>query len=63
MNSATWTSALDIAQPKYPGAPRKPVYFRPRRSLRQLLLNPAAEALTESVGNEVERRLWQGWLR
>ena len=54
--------ALDIAA-ETSGAPRKPVYFRPRRSLRQLLLNPAAEALTESVSNEVERRLWSGWLR
>ena len=54
--------ALDIAA-EISGAPRKPVYFRPRRSLRQLLLNPAADALTESIGNEVERRLWQGWLR
>ncbi len=54
--------ALDIAA-ETSGAPRKPVYFRPRRSLRQLLMNPAAEALTESIGNEVERRLWSGWLR
>ena len=54
--------ALDIAA-ETSGAPRRPVYFRPRRSLRQLLLNPAAEALTESISNEVERRLWSGWLR
>ena len=54
--------ALDIAA-ETSGAPRKPVYFRPRRSLRQLLMNPAAEALAESIGNEVERRLWSGWLR
>ena len=54
--------ALDIAA-ETSGAPRKPVYFRPRRSLRQMLLNHAAEALTESITNEVERRLWTGWLR
>ncbi len=54
--------ALDIAA-EISGAPRKPLYFRPRRSLRQLLLNPAAEAFTETVSNEVERRLWTGWIR
>ncbi len=54
--------ALDIAA-EVSGAPRKPVYLRPRRSLRQLLLNPTADALTESIGNEIERRLWSGWLR
>ena len=54
--------AVDIAA-EVSGAPRKPVHIRPRRSLRQLLLNPAADALTESVSAEVERRLWSGWLR
>ena len=54
--------ALDLAA-EASGAPRKPVYLRPRRSLRQLLLNPAADALTESVSNELERRLWANWMR
>lgn len=54
--------ALDIAA-EVSGAPRKPIYMRPRRTLRQMLLNPAADALTESVSNTIERRLWSGWLR
>lgn len=53
--------ALDIAA-QLSGAPRKPVYFRPRRSLRQLLMNPAAEAFTDAIGSELDRRIWQNRL-
>ena len=55
--------AIDIAA-EAAGAPRKPVHMRPRRSLRQLLLNPAADALVDSALGAAEWRLRPGgWLR
>jgi protease-4 len=55
-------SAIDMAA-EMAHAPRRPMIMRPRRSLRQLLLNPAASAFAESISEEVERRLWSGTLR
>ena len=55
-------TAIDMAA-DMAHAPRKPVYVRPRRTLRQLLLNPAAESFAETLAEEVDRRLWTGSLR
>lgn len=48
-------SAIDLAA-EMAGAPRKPVVMRPRRGLRQLLMNPSG-ALVESLANEIETRI------
>ena len=54
--------AIDVAA-ELSGAPRKPMFIRPRRGLRHRVLGPFAESLVESVAEEVERRLWIGSLR
>lgn len=53
--------AIDLAA-EMAGAPRKPVYIRPRRGLRQLLMNPAG-ALVESLADEIESRIRLGLMR
>ncbi len=54
--------AVDIAA-ESAGAARNPVHIRPPRTLRQLLFNPAADAVVESLGSAIENRLRSGWLR
>ena len=54
--------AIDVAA-ELSGAPRKPMFIRPRRGLRQRMLGGFSESLVESVAEEVERRLWIGSLR
>ncbi len=54
--------AIDIAV-EMSGASRNPVWFRPRRSLREMLFQPMAETVVESVAVEVERRMWSGPIR
>jgi len=44
------------------GAPPKPVFIRPRRGLRQMLMNPAS-ALVESLADEIETRIRLGFTR
>ena len=54
-------SAIDLAA-EMAGAPRRPVFMRPRRGLRQLLMNPAG-ALVESLADEIETRIRLGLTR
>ena len=54
--------AIDLAA-ELAGAPRRPVYVRPRRGLRERLFGPLADSLVTSVAEEIERRLWIGSLR
>ena len=54
--------AIDIAA-ELSGAPRNPVYVRPRRGLRDMLLRPMAASLVETISEEMDRRLWMSWLR
>jgi protease-4 len=54
--------AIDIAA-ELSGAPRKPVWMRPKRSLREMLMNPAAEAMVDTFMNAVESRYGVGSLR
>ena len=54
--------AIDIAA-ELSGAPRNPVYVRPRRGLRDMLFRPMAASLVETISEEMDRRLWMGWLR
>ena len=54
-------SAIDMAA-EMAGAPRRPVFMRPRRGLRQLLMNPAG-ALVESIADEIETRIRLGLMR
>ena len=52
--------SLDLAA-RAAGIPTKrPVYLRPQRRLRERLLGPFADALVESVADQIERRLWHG---
>ncbi len=51
--------ALELVA-KAADAPRRPVYLRPQRGLREKLLGPLADTLVESVADAVQRRLWQG---
>ncbi len=54
--------AIDLAA-ELSGAPRRPVFVRPRRGLRQRFLGPFAESLVETVIDEAERRLWMSAFR
>ena len=51
--------ALDLAA-KAADAPKRPVYLRPQRKLLDRLFSPFADALIESVADQIERRLWHG---
>ena len=55
-------SAIDMAA-EMSGAPRKPVWFRPRRGLRELLIQPVAQSVVDSVASEIEQRFWRGAIR
>ena len=52
-------TAIDLAA-KLSGAPRRPVFMRPRRGFRDRIFGAMAESLVDSVASEVERRLWMG---
>ncbi len=54
--------AIDLAA-ELSGAPRRPVWVRPRRGFRTRLTAPFAEALVQTAVLEVERRLWAGYLK
>ncbi len=54
--------AIDIAA-ELSGAPRNPVFMRPRRGLRELLFGPLAESAVTAMADQVEQRLWPGRLR
>jgi protease-4 len=54
--------AIDIAA-ELSGAPRNPVWMRPRKGLREMLMNPAAESFADSIANAIENRLWVSSLR
>lgn len=54
--------AIDLAA-ELSGAPRRPVFVRPRRGFRERFFGAMAESLVESVAAEVERRLWLGSFR
>lgn len=54
--------AIDMAA-ELSGAPRRPVFVRPRRGIWGRFFGSAAESLVESAVEEVERRLWMGALR
>ena len=51
--------ALELAA-RTAGIPKRPVYLRPRRGLRERILGSLADSLVESVADQIERRLWQG---
>ena len=53
--------AIDLAA-ELSGAPRRPVFIRPRRGIRGRIFSPLADSLVESVVEEVEGRLWLGSL-
>lgn len=54
--------AIDLAA-ELSGAPRRPVFMRPRRSFRERMFGAMAESLVESMVEETERRLWLGSFR
>ena len=54
--------AIDLAA-ELSSAPRRPVYVRPRRGLRERLFGPLADSMVTSVAEEIERRLWMGSFR
>ena len=54
--------AIDLAA-ELSGAPRRPVFIRPRRGLRERMLGPVAESLVETVLDAAERRLWMSAFR
>ena len=54
--------AIDIAA-QLSGAPRKPVFMRPSRSLRAMLFGSMADSLVEAVANDIERRVWNDAMR
>jgi protease-4 len=54
--------AIDVAA-ELSGAPRNPVFLRPRRGLRERLFSPLAESAVQAVAEQVELRLWHGRLR
>lgn len=54
--------AIDIAA-ELSGAPRNPVFLRPRRGLRERLFGPLAESVVQAVAEQVEQRLWSGRFR
>ena len=49
-------SAIDLAA-ELSGAPRRPIFMRPRRSIRQRFFGPIVASLVELGAEEVERRL------
>lgn len=51
--------AIDIAV-EMSGATRNPVWFRPKRSLREVLFQPMSETLVESMSVELDKRMWGG---
>ena len=54
--------AIDLAA-ELSGSPRRPVFMRPRRGMRERIFGNVAESLVESVAAEVESRLWLESLR
>ena len=54
--------AIDLAA-ELSGAPRKPMFVRPRRGIRERIFGPLAESLVESAAEEMERRMWLGSFR
>ena len=54
--------AIDVAA-ELSGAPRRPVFVRPSRGLRERVFGPLADSLVESMAEESERRLWMGAMR
>ena len=54
--------AIDLAA-ELAGAPRRPVFLRPSRGLRDRLFGPFAQSLVEAVADETEARLWLNSLR
>lgn len=54
-------TAIDMAA-EMANAPRRPVFMKPRKSLRQMLMNPSG-MLVESVVDELERRVTMNSLR
>ena len=55
-------TAIDLAA-ELSGAPRRPVRLRIRRGFRERLLAPFAQSLVEATAEELDRRLWSGYLR
>jgi len=51
--------AIDLAA-ELSAAPRRPVFVRPRRGIRERVFGTLAESLVEAAVEEVERRLWLG---
>ena len=49
--------AIDLAA-ELSGAPRRPVYVRRRRGIRERIFGPLAESMVETVVAEAERRMW-----
>ncbi len=54
--------AIDIAA-ELSGAPRRPVFMRPSRSLRARLFGAMADSLVDSVANRIERRIQNDAMR
>ena len=54
--------AIDIAA-DLSGAPRKPVFMRPSRSLRARLFGAMADSFVDAVANRIERRIYNDALR
>ena len=54
--------AIDVAA-ELSGAPRKTIAIGPKRSFRERLFGPFAEALVDQTASEIERRLLLASLR
>ena len=54
--------AIDLAA-ELSGSPRRPVFIRPHRGMRQRIFGTVADSLVESVAAEIESRLWLESLR
>lgn len=54
--------AIDLAA-ELTGSPRRPVFIRPHRGMRERIFGTVADSLVESVAAEVESRLWLESLR
>ena len=54
--------AIDLAA-ELSGAPRRPVYLRQRRGIRQRVIGSVADSLVDSMSEELERRVWSSYLR
>ena len=55
-------TAIDLAA-ELSGAPRRPVFVRPRRGMRERVFGSLAQSLVESAAEELENRLWLGSFR